>query len=142
MRFVVVAITMVFLFAMLAVYWTNADTTVDVVLGGRTFEDVHLWGVILGSMLAGCLLVGIVSVIEGAVLRFRNSRLEKRIRALENEMHYLRTQPPTTDPGLPPAEEPDEATESLGGRSLPSAPVYHVDDDRDDDELYTGGRAV
>ena len=139
MRIVIIAITMVFLFGMLAVYWTNADTTVDFTIGGRVFTEVHLWVLILASVLAGCLLVGVVAVLEGTVMRFTNTRLRRKIHKMENEMHYLRTQPPTTDPGLPASPEPEESTELP---RPPSAPVYGVEDERDEDDLYTGGRAV
>ena len=140
MRILIIAITMVFLFGMLAVYWTNADTTVDFTIGGRVFTEVHVWVLILASVLAGCLLVGVVAVLEGTVMRFTNGRLRRKIHKLENEMHYLRTQPPTTDPGLPSAPEEEEPGEP--GRRPPSAPVYGVEDDRDEDDMYTGGRAV
>ena len=140
MRIVIIAITMVFLFGMLAVYWTNADTTVDFQFGGRVFNDVHVWVLILASVLSGCLLVGVVAVLEGTLMRFSNARLRRKIHKLENEMHYLRTQPTTTDPGLPSTPETEASDERH--RRPPSAPVYGVEEDRDDDDLYTGGRAV
>jgi hypothetical protein len=67
--------------------------------------------------------------------------MSRELHRLETELNFLRTQPPTVrrEPDLPGGVELVE--EETAAPALASAPVYHADD-ADDDDPYTGGRAV
>jgi hypothetical protein len=75
----------------------------------------------------------------------------RELRRLETELNFLRTQPLAgrREPDLPgDAEPPDEDAELVpvaasgdAAAALAEAPVYHPDD-ADEDDPYSGGRAV
>ena len=99
--------------------------------------------------MAGVVSVGIIGVADGALVRLRNRQMSREIQRLETELNFLRTQPPAMrrEPDLPgDAEVQDEERgaemdAAEGGGDLASAPVYHGDG-ADEDDPYTGGRAV
>ncbi len=67
--------------------------------------------VALLSTLAGVLLTGVVTLIEGIKLRVRNAQMARRIRKLEAEVDALRNQALGPAPAAPPpvGEEPPGA---------------------------------
>jgi hypothetical protein len=104
--------------------------------------------VVFLSALAGIVSVGIIGVVDGALVRLRNRQMSRELRRLETELNFLRTQPLAVrrEPDLPvdaelPDDEPSPAEAPDAKAALASAPVYHADD-ADDDDPYTGGRAV
>ena len=143
----------VLVFGMLGFFVTNLQTTVPVTVGSTEHPDVHIFFVVLLSVLVGVVFTTIIAIAEGAKIRLDNRRLRRDVHKLESEINYLRTQPSTapraepdalTAPGavtpLPPAKEADSRAEP------PSAPVYGSDledwSSDPDDDAYSGGRAV
>ena len=146
MRFLLIIVILALLLAILGFSMTNLETLTTVTLWQTTYRDVPLWSVVFLSALAGIVSVGIIGVVDGALVRLRNRQMSRELRRLETELNFLRTQPPVVrrEPDLPGgADLPDDAVvESVDPRAaLASAPVYHADD-ADDDDPYTGGRAV
>jgi uncharacterized integral membrane protein len=148
MRFLLIVVILALLLAILGFSMTNLETLTTVTLWQTTYHDVPLWSVVFLSALAGIVSVGIIGVVDGALVRLRNRQMSRELRRLETELNFLRTQPIAVrrEPDLPvdaelsddevaPAEAPDAKA------ALASAPVYHADD-ADDDDPYTGGRAV
>jgi uncharacterized integral membrane protein len=151
MRFLLIIVILALLLAILGFSITNLETLTTVTLWETTYHDVPLWSVAFLSALAGIVSVGIIGVVDGALVRFRNRQMSRELHRLETELNFLRTQPPATrrEPEIPgdaeiPDDESDHAPETepaLGGGNLASAPVYHADGS-DEDDPYTGGRAV
>ena len=151
MRFLLIVVILALVLAILGFTATNIETLTTVTLWQTTYHDVPLWSVVFLSALAGVVSVGIIGVVDGGLVRLRNRQMSRELQRLETELNFLRTQPPAMrrEPDLPPdAELPDDegdraaATEpGEGGGNLASAPVYHADG-ADEDDPYTGGRAV
>jgi uncharacterized integral membrane protein len=151
MRFLLIVVILALLLAILGFSITNLETLTTITLWETTYHDVPLWSVVFLSALAGIVSVGIIGVVDGALVRLRNRQMSRELRRLETELNFLRTQPPAArrEPDLPGgAEVPEEvgelvaATEAVeGGGALASAPVYRADE-ADEDDPYTGGRAV
>ena len=151
MRFLLIIVILALLLAILGFSITNLETLTTVTLWETTYRDVPLWSVVFLSALAGIVSVGIIGVVDGALVRLRNRRLSRELRRLETELNFVRTQPLAgrREPDLPGSagilEDEDESTpeseSSEGDPVLASAPVYHADD-ADEDDPYTGGRAV
>jgi len=133
---------------------SNTGNTVSITVLNTAYEEVYIWAVVLLSVLLGVTFAALIAVIEGATIRFDNRRLRREIRKLETEINYLRTQPPSAARPEPDEPEPAVATspEPTFSRAPAydpaSAPVYGTDrddwepDDTDDDDIYSGGRAV
>jgi uncharacterized integral membrane protein len=151
MRFLLIIVILALLLAILGFSITNLETLTTVTLWETTYHDVPLWSVAFLSALAGIVSVGIIGVVDGALVRLRNRQMSRELHRLETELNFLRTQPPATrrEPDLPgeaalPDDEGDHAAETEsaeGERDLASAPVYHSEG-ADEDDPYTGGRAV
>jgi hypothetical protein len=149
MRFLILLLLVVLTILVVGFLLTNDGNRVpEVVLWNTVYTDVPLYWLIVPSVLAGVLIIGIIAVAEGANLRIANRRMRNDIQQMETEINYLRTQPPVGSrsapkalaegggPGSGEAEDPP---------SLPSGPVYEADGGEyagDDDDIYTGGRAV
>lgn len=147
MRFLLTIVILALLLAILGFSITNLETLTTVTIWETTYRDVPLWSVAFLSALAGIVSVGIIAVVDGALVRGRNRRMARELRRLETELNFLRTQPMAArrEPDRPDhAEVPDLPEEPpIADRDdeLVSAPVYGADDE-DDDDPYTGGRAV
>ena len=150
MRFLLIIVILALLLAILGFSITNLETLTTVTLWKTNYHDVPLWSVAFLSALAGIFSVGIIAVVDGALVRLRNRQMARELRRLETELNFLRTQPPSArrEPDLATgAEIPDDdadpatADRGEGGSAMASAPVYHADD-ADEEEPYTGGRAV
>jgi len=151
MRFLLIVVILSLLLALLGFAITNLETLTTVTLWQTTYQDVPLWSVVFLSALAGIVSVGIIGVVDGGLVRLRNRQMARELQRLETELNFLRTQPPPgrREPDLPGgAEIPDEDAELVPavvagepGPQLASAPVYHPDD-ADEDDPYSGGRAV
>ena len=148
MRFLLTVVILALLLLLLGFSITNLETLTTVTLWKTTYHDVPLWSVVFLSALAGIVSVGIIGVIDGALVRLRNRQLGRELRRLETELNFLRTQPSASrrEPDLPVgADIPDEDGELVGAdrgeNVVASAPVYRADD-ADEDDPYTGGRAV
>jgi uncharacterized integral membrane protein len=151
MRFLLTIVILALLLAILGFSITNLETLTTVTIWKTTYRDVPLWSVAFLSALAGIVSVGIIGVVDGALVRLRNRQLAREVRRLETELNFLRTQPSTArpEPDRPEgAEIKDEEDGEIGPSERPevagalaSAPVYHSDD-ADEDDPYTGGRAV
>jgi len=151
MRLLSIVLTLVLLVCFLGFVVTNLDARIGVTVWKTHHEEVSLHLVVILSLLAGALWVGIIGIGQGVQMWLVNRRLSREIQKLETELNYLRTQPITRG-----AADADSAEESeLPGSSrtardarddgvpLPSAPVYGPDDNGDpDDDVYSGGRAV
>ena len=154
MRLLVTILTLLFFFSLLGFLMTNLGARVDIVVWDQTHTDVPVYLLVILSAFAGCLVVGIIAVAEGAHIRLTNRRLRREIHQLETEINYLRTQPPTGSRRDVDADEQESrggGAAGGGGReddrpSLPTAPVYGTEgagmEDDPDDDVYTGGRAV
>jgi hypothetical protein len=147
MRIVLIAVILALLLALLGFAMTNLETRVAVTLWQTTYQDVPIWSIVFLSVLSGVIGVGIIAVVDGAFVRLKNRQLMREVRRLETELNFLRTQPASSrrEPDAPSTEaldEPgpdDEDAERVG--VLASAPVYDPEE-ADDDDPYTGGRAV
>jgi len=125
----------------------NLDTSVPVTLFGTRHESVPLWLVVFGAIFVNVMLISVYSLAEGTRIRLVNRRLRRDLHKLETEVNYLRTRPagsraePDEILERPPAERPPRAEDE---RAPASAPVYGAGDDvpPDDDDFYSGGRAV
>ena len=152
MRLLSIVLTLVLLVCFLGFVVTNLDTQIDRVTVWKTVhEDVSLHLVVILSLLAGALWVGIIGIGQGVQAWLVNRRLSREIQKLETELNYLRTQPVTRAATDVDSTDEDEIPRSSrqarevreDGVPLPSAPVYGPDDDSDpDDDVYSGGRAV
>jgi uncharacterized integral membrane protein len=151
MRFLLTIVILALLLAILGFSITNLETLTTVTLWKTTYHDVPLWSVVFLSALVGIVSVGIIAVVDGALVRLRNRQMARELRRLETELNFLRTQPKASrrEPDLPTGAEVGDEDEGelvaaerpdVGG-ALASAPVYHSDD-ADEDDPYTGGRAV
>jgi uncharacterized integral membrane protein len=144
MRLLVIVLTILLFVGFLFFVMDNLDTEVQVRLAKRTYPSVQLFVVVLASIFVGMVYAGIIAVAEGANARLANRRLAREVGKLETELNYLRTQ----RPGAPPSEPkvPPDATTQSPSDALPdraSAPVYGGEGDwTDDDDAYSGGRAV
>ena len=147
MRFLLIIVILALLLALLGFSATNIETLTTVTLWETTYRDVPLWSVVFLSALAGIVSVGIIGVVDGALVRLRNRRMARELRRLETELNFLRTQPSAgrMEPDLPlHVQIPDDDELVADDRPddvLVSAPVYGADDE-DEDDPYTGGRAV
>jgi uncharacterized membrane protein YciS (DUF1049 family) len=148
MRFLLIIVVLALVLAIIGFTVTNIETLTTITLWQTTYRDVPLWSVVFLSALAGVVSVGIIGVVDGALVRLRNRQMSRELHRLETELNFLRTQPSPArrEPDLPGGPEiaDDEAVavEAADAKGvLASAPVYHADD-ADDDDPYTGGRAV
>jgi uncharacterized membrane protein YciS (DUF1049 family) len=151
MRFLLIVVILALVLAIVGFGATNIETLTTVTLWQTTYHDVPLWSVVFLSALAGVVSVGIIGMVDGALVRFRNRQMSRELRRLETELNFLRTQPLAArrEPDVPGEEEiPDDDGERVavvdpaqGGGDPASAPVYHSDG-ADEDDPYTGGRAV
>jgi uncharacterized integral membrane protein len=151
MRFLLTVVILALLLAILGFSITNLETQTTVTLWKTTYHDVPLWSVVFLSALAGIVSVGIIGVVDGALVRLRNRQMARELRRLETELNFVRTQPSAgrKEPDLPDGAElrDDEEGELVAAErsdaagALASAPVYRADD-ADEDDPYTGGRAV
>lgn len=150
MRFLLIIVILALLLAILGFSMTNLETQTTITLWQTTYRDVPLWSVVFLSALAGIVSVGIIGVVDGALVRLRNRQMSRELRRLETELNFLRTQPLAArrEPDVPAgADVPEDAGElgppdpGDGAAALASAPVYRADE-ADEDDPYTGGRAV
>ena len=156
MRLVVTLLTFLLFAFVLGFVATNLETEVPIRVFETAYQDVPLYLVVILAVFVGILYAGTIAVTEGAHIRLANRRLTRDVHKLETEVNYLRTQPPVgrREPDSLPIEGTTDrpggsgsgADRSAPRRSPPSAPVYgegpEPPDGDDDDEIYTGGRAV
>jgi uncharacterized integral membrane protein len=146
-RFLLILVILALLLALIGFASTNLETRAPVTLWQTTYQDVPVWSIVFLSVLSGVVGVGILAVADGAFVRLKNRQLARELRRLETELNFLRTQPTERrrEPDAPgdaenaAPEAPHEDAET--GGSLASAPVYQAEE-IDDDDPYTGGRAV
>jgi uncharacterized integral membrane protein len=146
MRLLFIVMSLLLIVGFLGFVVTNLDARVGVTVWETLYPDVSLSLIVLLSILAGMLYVGVLGIAQGLKFRLDNRRLSREIQRLETELNYLRTQPARPFPddefraGVPepPASDAEEDAEP------PSAPVYggNDEDDEPDDDIYSGGRAV
>jgi uncharacterized integral membrane protein len=154
MRFLLTVVILALVLAIIGFAITNLETSTKVTLWETTYPDVPLWSIVFLSALSGMVSVGIIGVVDGALVRLRNRQMARELQRLETEINFLRTNPPQArrepdvsgEPVLP-EDEPalvgvPSPVSSDRGLAPASAPVYRPDDDADDDDPYTGGRAV
>lgn len=153
MRFFFIVVVLLLVVGFIGFTVTNLGSTVGIQIWGTEYTDIPIWQVVIVSIGVGAALIGLLATVEGASIRFENRRLRKEIHKMERELNFLRTTQPTGEPVV----EPD-AIESPSRGALPaattatalsepaSAPVYGENDDwppdSDDDDVYSGGRAV
>ena len=151
MRLLIVVIFLLFFFAMTGFVLTNLDTKVAVTVWSTDYPEVPMYRLVVFSAFAGMIVVGIIAVAEGTNIRLANRRLRREIHQLETEINYLRTQPPaggaSEGENLQDDSEPASTSQQRGEErpSPPSAPVYGTEENSwptDDDDTYSGGRAV
>jgi len=153
MRFFFIVVVLLLVVGYIGFTVTNLGSMVSIKLWGTEHPDIPIWQVVIVSIGVGAALIGLLATVEGASIRFENRRLRKEIQKMEHELNFLRT----TQPSLDRRQEPD-AIESSNQAALPAAPaatalsepatmpVYGEKDDwppdGDDDDTYSGGRAV
>lgn len=145
MRVLFIVLSLVMLIAISAFVVTNLDTRVDVVLLTTLFADAPLYLIVIAALAVGIALAGVLAIVEGAHIRISNRRLAREVHRLETELHYLRTQPRRgeTNPDTPTGTKTPGKAAPEAEDVHPSAPVYSGDTvDPDDDDTYSGGRAV
>ena len=151
MRFLIIALILGLFIIIVGFMITNAGEVTDVTLWDRPLTDIPLYLVVIASLLVGVVSTGVAALAEGTNIRLTNRRLIRQVQKMETEINYLRTQPPVQN-----RPEPDDLKTAGGGPTsaadrtrpdrqdtdtIPTAPVYSPGDDNDDD-TYTGGRAV
>ena len=143
MRFLIIALILGLFIVIIGFMSTNAGTVTDITIWDRPLKDVPLYRVVLLSILVGVLTVGVAALVEGTNLRLENRRLTRQVQKMETEINYLRTQPPVQSRKEPDDLQPPRSlpAKSKDTQDPPSAPVYEAAGD-DDDDTYTGGRAV
>ncbi len=153
MRFFFIVVVLLLVVGYIGFTVTNLGSMVSIKLWGTEYPDIPIWQVVIVSIGVGAALIGLLATVEGASIRFENRRLRKEIHKMERELNFLRT----TQPSGERAPEPD-AIEGSSTAALPAAPdaatlsepasmpVYGEKDDwppdNDDDDVYSGGRAV
>lgn len=152
MRFFFIVVVLLLVVGYIGFTVTNLGSVVSLKLWGTEYQDIPIWQVVIVSIGVGAALIGLLATVEGASIRFENRRLRKELHKMERELNFLRTTQPSGDR----APEPD-AIEDTEKTALPAAPVaatlsepatmpvYGEKDDwppDDDDDVYTGGRAV
>jgi len=153
MRFFFIVVVLLLVVGYIGFTVTNLGSMVSIKLWGTEYPDIPIWQVVIVSIGVGAALIGLLATVEGASIRFENRRLRKEIHKMERELNFLRTTQPTGKR----APEPD-AIEGSSRAALPavplaaslsepaSMPVYGEKDDwppdNDDDDTYSGGRAV
>lgn len=152
MRLLISIVLILFFVAMIGFLTTNLDSRVDVTLWSTEHTGIPTFYVVLVSFILGFVFTAIIAIAEGARSRLENRRLRREIRKQENELNFLRTQPPVAarpepdalEAGRPAENGLPEPSEPAG--HLPTAPVYGMDEDdvapEPDDDVYSGGRAV
>ncbi len=153
MRFFFIVVVLLLVVGYIGFTVTNLGSMVSIKLWGTEYPDIPIWQVVIVSIGVGAALIGLLATVEGASIRIENRRLRKEIHKMERELNFLRTTQPTGER----AREPD-AIEGSSAPALPEAPVaatlsepasmpvYGEKDDwppdNDDDDAYSGGRAV
>ena len=153
MRFFFIVVVLLLVVGFIGFTVTNLGSIVSIKLWGTEYPDIPIWQVVIVSIGVGAALIGLLATVEGASIRFENRRLRKDMHKMERELNSLRT----TQPSGARAPEPD-AIETTAQSALPAAPVaaalsepasmpvYGEKDDwppdNDDDDVYSGGRAV
>jgi hypothetical protein len=147
MRILLILVILALLLALIGFASTNLETRAPVTLWQTTYQDVPVWSIVFLSVLSGVVGVGIIAVVDGAFVRLKNRQLARELRRLETELNFLRTQPaerrrePDAPGDVEQGEPAPEHEEAEAGGALASAPVYQAEE-LDDDDPYTGGRAV
>jgi len=152
MRLIVVLMTFLLFVGFMGFVLTNLDTRVAVTVWKTQYPELPLFVVVIVAVFAGILYAGIIGVAEGGHIRFANHRLARELRRLETELNYLRTQPGASsrpepdavrETGAPPPAE-ETGTKRPTEPPVAAAPVYGGENgwSSDDDDVYTGGRAV
>jgi hypothetical protein len=152
MRLLTTILTLALVVSLLGLVLENLGTRADVTVWRTTYPDVPLYLVTILSVFVGIVYAGVIAVAEGAHIRLANRRLARDVRKLETELNFLRTEPPA-----PARREPDDlpgvaaspkkvSTGTSGDEQPASAPVYSPKPKDwpagDDDDTYSGGRAV
>jgi hypothetical protein len=113
------------------------------------YADVPLWLVVFGAVFVSVMLISVYSLAESTRLRLENRRLRREVRQVETEVNFLRTRPTgaRVEPDeIGPAPAGSGAAAPARAAAPASAPVYDGADDRspdpDDEDIYSGGRAV
>ena len=150
MRLLVILMTFLLFVGIIGFVLTNLETRVAVTVWKTQHPDLPLFLVVIVGVFAGIVYAGIIGVAEGAHIRFANRRLAREVQRLETELHYHRTQPHSA-PGAEPdvvqegaAPSPVETPREPAEETVATAPVYGADEEwtPDDDDAYSGGRAV
>ena len=147
MRLLVVVLTFLLFVGIIGFVLTNLDSRVSVTFWKTEYTDLPLFLLVILAVFTGVCYAGIIGVAEGAHIRLANRKLLREVQRLDTELNHARTQPPTA-----PVIEPDATFERVpvlepkAAEQPPvAAPVYSTEDDwrpDDDDDAYTGGRAV
>ena len=153
MRFFFIVVVLLLVVGFIGFTVTTLGSLVSIKLWNTEHPDIPVWQVVIVSIAVGAALIGLLATVEGASIRFENRRLRKEIHKIEREVNFLRT----TQPSATARPEPD-SIESTAKAALPAAsaaktpskpatmPVYGEQDDwppdNDDDDVYSGGRAV
>ncbi len=120
---------------------------VSVTLWTTTRPDVPLGQVVGVAIAFGALFALLIALVEGTVIRLANRRLRREIQRLETELNFARTQPGRSTPVSEPDESSAPAAAPAGttrAAGLITRPVYGAESSgpSEDDEAYSGGRAV
>jgi len=150
MRLLITVLTLALFVAILGFLVTNLETRTPLQVWKTVHADVPLYLIVILAVVVGVVYAGIIALAEGAHVRLTNRRLTREVRKLETELNYLRTEPPTQprrEPDEIPSnrdEESDERSPGGSSDSPASRPIYSAEDDwpPDDDDAYSGGRAV
>jgi hypothetical protein len=82
-RFLVLILLIVLVASLFSYAVLNLEELVDVTLPWVTLRGVHQIYLVLTSLLAGALFMGILSVVDGSRLRLANRRLRRELERLD-----------------------------------------------------------
>ena len=151
MRFFFIVVVLLLVVGFIGFTVTNLGALVTIKLWSTEYQDIPVWQVVIVSIAVGAALIGLLATVEGASIRFENRRLRKEIHKMEREVNFLRTTQPNPRPEPDSIELPAPAARPAASAkkalSEPATmPVYGEQDDwppdNDDEDVYSGGRAV
>jgi len=147
MRLLVVVLTFLLFVGIIGLVLTNLDTRVSLTFWKTEYHDLPLFLIMILAVFAGVVYAGLIGVAEGASIRIANRKLQREVQRLEAELNHARTQPPTIGNVEAPEVLPPVRSEAQApaGPKPAAAPVYSAEEDwrpDDEDDVYTGGRAV
>ncbi len=152
MRLLFAVVLFLVLFGLVGFAVENPDVRVPVSIGSTTYPAVQLFVVVFVAFACGVMATALIALVEGTGARMANRRLRRNLERQEAALGTARAQSEFARRGEPDAldREPSSGARPAPQRvprEFPSAPVYQPveadpRDNSEDDDPYSGGRAV